>query len=413
MNIDPFFSHPSLVLSDPPWRADAALARLMSVLSPVSQDRGQKGPAVMIVGGAVRNAVMGEPIKDIDLACVHSPDIVMQQAQAAGFRVIPTGIGHGTVTAVSEGRGYEVTTLRDDIESDGRHAVVAYTDDWISDARRRDFTCNTLLSDFEGRVYDPLGSGIVDAQMRRIRFVGDADTRIREDYLRILRFFRMVAEYGCGDMDPAGLHACARARGGIEGLSRERVTQEMRRLIVSGYSVKVIQAMNDHNILDHIIHIKNDLSQLSRVADLQGKIGRIDDVPRWAALVPDLAAIDRSMIIFKSIEINVLKNIFNVKFEDEWSPHSIRRDAVRIGRYGIDSVLGAALLYAPIDRVPTLFAALTDQDLPTFPLTGDDVMAAGIPAGPVVGRVLSDLKEAWVQSNFSMDINTLRGMIWP
>lgn len=411
MIVDPLFSVPSLVLNDPPWRADDALARLMSVLSFVSQDRDQKGPAVMIVGGAVRNAVMGEPIKDIDLACVHSPDIVMQRAQAAGFRVIPTGVDHGTVTAVSDGRGYEVTTLRHDIELDGRHAVVAYTDDWSADAARRDFTCNTLLSDLEGRVYDPLGTGIVDAQTRRIRFVGDAPTRIREDYLRILRFFRMYAEYGRGEMDPAGVEACGRARGGILELSRERVTKEMRLLMLSKNSAYVIQMMIDNNILDNIIHVKNDLSLLSRVVDLQGRMGRVDDVPRWAALGPDLAAIDQSMIIFKSNEINILKNIFEVKFEDGWSPHSVRRDAVRIGRYGIDSVMGAALLYAPMDRVPILFAALTDQDLPTFPLTGDDVMAAGIPAGPAVGRILSDLKEVWVQSDFSMDINTLRGMI--
>ncbi len=405
MIADPLFSVPSFILKDPPWRADAVLSRLMTLLS------GDGGRSVMIVGGAVRNAVMGTPVKDVDLACIYPPDVVIQRVQAAGFCVVPTGIDHGTVMAVSDGRGYEITTLRRDVVSDGRHAVVAYTDDWIIDAQRRDFTCNTLLSDFSGQVYDPLGTGIVDAQMRRIRFVGNPDARIQEDYLRILRFFRISAEYGRGDMDPDGLAACARARAGILGLSRERMTQEMRRLMLSYNPVSVTHIMINNNIFDHIIHVKNDLSLLSRVVDLQGKMGRGGDVPRWAALAFDLDAIYQSKIMFKSHEINELKNILEFKFEEDWSPRSVRRDAVRIGQGGGETVLNAAFLYAPQDRVPALQAALLEDDLPTFPLTGDDVMAAGIPAGPAVGRILSDLKETWVRSDFSLDINTLRGMI--
>ena len=207
-----------------------------------------KGFAARAVGGAVRNALLGRTVGDIDIATSARPEEVIAAARAAGLAAVPTGIDHGTVTVIADQVPYEVTTLRRDVATDGRHATVAFTDDWEADARRRDFTLNALYCDAEGQVFDPLG-GYPDLVAQRVRFIGDAHERIREDYLRILRFFRFTAEYAAGPPDAAGLAACVSEREGLTRLSAERVRQELLRLLVAPRAAELVRAMQDYGIL--------------------------------------------------------------------------------------------------------------------------------------------------------------------
>src|SRR5262245_46618030 len=207
---------------DVPWLIEAPLAALLAALD-------RDGEQARVVGGAVRNVLLGEPHGDIDIATTAPPDEVIRRVQAAGFKPVPTGIEHGTVSVVADSRPFEVTTLREDVETFGRHAKVAFGRDWRRDAERRDFTMNALSLARDGTIFDYVG-GLADVAARRVRFIGDAATRIAEDYLRILRFFRFHAAYGEGAPDPEGVAACIAGRAGLERLSRERIRMEMLKL---------------------------------------------------------------------------------------------------------------------------------------------------------------------------------------
>lgn len=209
------------------------------------------GHEARAVGGSVRNALLGLPVNDVDIATPATPEAVTAAARAAGLAAHPTGIDHGTVTVVSGHIPHEVTTLRRDVETDGRRAVVAYSTDWAEDAARRDFTINALYADADGRVFDPRGTGLPDLDARAVRFIGDADARIREDYLRILRFFRFSACYSAGRCDEEGLAACARNRAGLTRLSAERVHAESIKIFASPAAalMVVVGAMLRHGFL--------------------------------------------------------------------------------------------------------------------------------------------------------------------
>ena len=212
------------------------------------------GHTVLFVGGCVRNALLGVPVSDVDLSTDATPETVSKLAEAAGFKPVPTGIDHGTVTVVADGKPHEVTTFRRDVETDGRRAVVAYSTDIVEDAQRRDFTMNALYADRHGRVIDPL-HGLPDLQARRVRFVGDPETRIREDYLRILRFFRFHAAYGdpMQGLDSEGLAACAALADGLDGISRERITAELRKLLAAHDPAPSVAAMSHAGILTRLL----------------------------------------------------------------------------------------------------------------------------------------------------------------
>ena len=226
-----------VTLPSPRQRALADPAETQAVLAALRR-AGHEG---RIVGGAVRNALMGKPVADIDIATPATPEQVMRAATAAGLHVIPTGLQHGTVTVVANHVPHEVTTLRRDVATDGRHATVAFTQDWAADAARRDFTINALYCDADGTVHDPLG-GYPDLVARRVRFIGSADQRIAEDYLRILRFFRFHAEYASGPLDAGGLAACVRGRDGLARLSAERIRAEMLKLILAPGALAALEA---------------------------------------------------------------------------------------------------------------------------------------------------------------------------
>src|SRR6201990_3004121 len=229
------------VLANAPWLISGPPARVLTLLA-------GNGEEARVVGGAVRNALLNVPIGDIDIATTAVPEEVVRRAKAAGIRSVPTGIAHGTVTLVVESQPFEVTTLREDVETFGRKAKVAFGRDWARDAERRDFTINGLSVSPDGTVHDHVG-GLDDIAAKRVRFIGDPDQRIAEDYLRILRFFRMHAAFGAGEPDCDGLLACIRGRPGLAGLSAERVRMEMLKLLVAEGAAKAVIAMEDGGLL--------------------------------------------------------------------------------------------------------------------------------------------------------------------
>jgi len=204
------------------------------------------------VGGASCKTKLGLPVTEIDIATTAEPERVMALAEEAGLKAVPTGIDHGTVTVIANGQPFEVTTLRRDVETFGRHAKIAYTTSWEEDAKRRDFTLNALYADRDGKVFDPLG-GYDDLAAGRVRFIGDAEARIKEDFLRILRFFRFHAYYGKGDMDAAGLDAAVKLRAGLEQLSAERVAGELRRILVAPQAARTVDALYDYGLLTGVL----------------------------------------------------------------------------------------------------------------------------------------------------------------
>jgi poly(A) polymerase len=228
------------------------------------------GAPARFVGGCVRDCILGRPVKDIDIATAEPPDRVVELLNNAGLKAIPTGIDHGTVTAVVDGAPFEITTLRLDVETFGRRARVAYTDDWVADARRRDFTMNALFCDLDGTLYDPTG-GLPDLRAGRVRFVGEARERIREDLLRLLRFFRLHAYYGAGEADQDALRACREMASEITALSAERIWSELKRLLYSPAPAPVLNLMADWDVLRHVLPEAGSREPLARLVDVEAK----------------------------------------------------------------------------------------------------------------------------------------------
>src|SRR5690606_37196916 len=262
-----------------PWMTDAATVAVLDALEAAG------GPGcARFVGGCVRNALLDRPVNDIDIATVLTPPAVSAALKAAGLKAVPTGVEHGTVTAVAKGKPFEITTLRRDVETDGRRAVVAFTEDWAEDAERRDFTLNSLYADRDGRVVDVTGRGVADGRAGRIVFVGDAQTRIREDHLRILRFFRFQAWYGRGAPDATALAACVAHRGLLGSLAAERVSKELLNLLAADDPVAVVALMIETGVLGELIPQARDLPRLAGLV----RIGEpADPLLRLAALLPD------------------------------------------------------------------------------------------------------------------------------
>ncbi len=263
------------------WLKAADLQRLLAALS-------GDGEAARVAGGAVRNALLGQAVSDVDIATTNLPDDTIRRAEAAGFRTVPTGAAHGTVTVISRGKPYEVTTLRADIETDGRHAKVVFGRDWARDAERRDFTINALYAEADGRVIDLVG-GLADIEGRVLRFIGDPETRIREDYLRILRFFRFFAWYGSGRPDAAGLKACARLKEGLDRLSAERVWSEIKKLLLAPEPARALLWMRQSGILSRVLPETDrwGIDLVHPLVETEAALGwRPDPLLRIEAMVP-------------------------------------------------------------------------------------------------------------------------------
>ncbi len=385
------------------WMRERDIAHLFEILQGnVSDDE----PQALLVGGCVRNVLMKKTVEDIDIATVLPPDIVMQLLENADIKVIPTGIDHGTVTAVINKKPYEITTLRHDLKTDGRHAEVSFTDSWEEDARRRDFTINTLLMDLRGNVYDPLGQGIDDIEKKAVRFVGTPEKRIEEDYLRILRFFRFSAIYGDG-FDAGGLQACAKMAKGIDSLSKERITQELFKIIASDTPAKVLGIMFDHNVLPDL-NFKNYAPEFFtafcgfqsryRLGSLSSRIFVL------AALdLENVKAMEKYTLIPK-VFLKDIKAISEALNSDDLNCDSAVRKAVyRVGRVATAQTLMIELVQ---DRVmnryaPSALKIIQNWDVPSFPITGHDLIERGIEKGPELGKTLEALENYWIEQDFT------------
>ncbi|XSG81327.1 MAG: CCA tRNA nucleotidyltransferase [Methyloligella sp. ZOD6] len=361
-----------------------------------------------IVGGAVRNGLMGLAVGEIDFATTAQPEQVIALAEAAGLKAVPTGLDHGTVTIVADGIGHEVTTLREDIDTDGRRATVRFTTDWAADAGRRDFTLNALYADAEGVVHDPLG-GYEDLEAGRIRFIGKPEERIEEDYLRILRFFRFFAVYGRGPIDKDGLAACVRLRNGLDGLSAERIWGELKRLLVAPRADETIEILYDFGLLPQILGSAPRLRSFERLVAIEAAVGAVPDPAlRLAALALYVAEdVQRLTERFRlsNAEQAVLDEEVDVLRIEEAPGEATAKHLLY--RLGPDSYRRRILMAwmndcaAPDDAAWGSAFTLPDRwEAPEFPLRGEDLIALGVPKGPEIGRILRVVERTWIEAGF-------------
>ncbi|MFS2150975.1 CCA tRNA nucleotidyltransferase [Rhizobium sp. Rhizsp42] len=400
------------------WFNDPALKRVFSLLN-------ADGGEGRVVGGAVRNSLMGLAVSDIDVATTLTPDVVIERANQAGIKAVPTGVEHGTVTLVIDRKPFEVTTLRADVETDGRRATVAFSTDWQTDAERRDLTINALYVGEDGEVVDLVG-GLADIEKRNIRFIGDAATRIKEDYLRILRFFRFFAHYGSGRPDADGLRAAAAARSKLSTLSAERVWSEMRKLLSAEDPGRALLWMRTVGALTEILPEteKWGIDAIPALIATEKALGWTPDpLLRLASIVPPDAKRLEAMaarLKLANAEAAVFKAWANAApVNDEMSMAAFDRLLYRNGAEGIITRLKLALAVArgkaegdmaEMARSARLNKLLDHANAwvkPSFPVNGGDVMAAGIPSGRQVGETLAALEHQWVEENFASDRATL------
>jgi poly(A) polymerase len=391
---------------DPKRNAWMTAPETRAVLSALGEDNAR------FVGGSVRNALLGREVVDIDVATPLKPDEVIERLEATGIKAVPTGIEHGTITAVVRGKPFEVTTLRRDVETDGRHAVVAFTRDWVEDAKRRDFTMNALYAAANGKVFDFVG-GVEDLKAGRVRFVGDAATRIREDYLRILRLFRFHAWYGQGEIDSEGLRAAASEKSGLKSLSGERVQKEMLRLLEAADPMTSLRAMAAAGILGEILPEALNLPRLERLVTIDaGNFFEPDAVLRLAALSPSDRADARTIadrLRFSNAQRDRLIDIAGAR-EKIVSYLSIRETRKLLYLLGSARFKDRVFLKWAEDSKASnaiqwraLLALADSWQRPHFPLTGENVKAAGVPEGPLIGRILAEVEEWWIDSDFIDD----------
>ncbi len=365
------------------------------------------------VGGAVRNALIGKPVSDVDIATPLTPDEVTKRLTAAGLGAVPTGIEHGTVTAVAGGKPYEVTTLRRDVATDGRRATVAFTADWALDAQRRDFTMNALYADASGTVFDTVG-GVEDLKAGRVRFVGDATARIREDYLRILRLFRFHAWYGKGEIGGEALRAAAAEKAGLAQLSGERIQKELLKLLEADDPAPVLRIMAASGILPELLPGALNIPRLERLAlvDAESFVFTPDPVLRLAALLPDDAAVAAAVaakLKLSNAQADRLHGIAGAR-EKIVSYLSVKETNRLLYRIGVPLFCDLLRLRWAEDAKPSnginwraLLERAKTWPRPTFPLTGRHVMLAGVPQGPLVGRILKEVEDWWIDADFIED----------
>jgi poly(A) polymerase len=370
------------------WLKEPRLQQVMAAIA-------SAGGEARVAGGAVRNALMGEKVSEIDLASTLRPDAMVAALRAKGMGVHPTGIDHGTVTVVQHGAVFEITALRHDVETDGRRAVVAYTDDWAADAHRRDFTMNALYADASGKIFD-FTDGYGDILRRRVRFVGSPAARIKEDYLRILRFFRFHARYGKGTPDASGLKACKQHKSGLKALSAERLRQEMLKLLVAPGAVATLKVMARESILRQILPHTDDWRVIARLP--------ADGILRLYALAKDPAGL-KERFRLSNAEAGRLEALH---IAPEVSPQLTGKEERRLlHELGAQAWSDAAHLYFARSRAKTgdaawrkLMALPKKWTPPAFPVKGRDLLEAGFVSGPELGAMLQHLEDWWIASDF-------------
>ena len=394
-------------LANQPWLTSPAATRVMDALDKARPD------CARFVGGCVRNALLNEPVADIDIATQLTPDQVEQAMRAANIAVHPTGIEHGTLTVVADHQPFEVTTLRQDVETDGRRATVAFTEDWAVDAQRRDFRMNALYADRAGTVYDPTGGGLDDIRDRCIVFVGDAETRIREDHLRILRFFRFQAWYGQSAPNSAGLAACSKLRSGLAGISAERIWIETRKLLAAPKPMPSLEAMEETGVLAQLFPNTKGLTLLNKLVALDAREGFTPDpLLRFLALfwkdAPAIHAVANQLKLS-----NEERQRLNWSAKDDTPLSSdITPKALRAGLYRSSQqvIRDRVTLEWANDNSPAWRAVLSSINTwqrPTMPITGADLLARNIKEGPQLGATLRKLESLWLESDFQLSQSEL------
>ena len=398
-------------LDPQPWMTSSAARRVMDALNDARPD------CARFVGGCVRNALLGEPVADIDIATQLVPELVQKVMIAAKIAVHPTGIDHGTLTVVADHQPFEVTSLRQDVETDGRRAVVAFTDAWALDAQRRDFRMNALYANTSGDIFDPTGGGLDDIANRRIVFVGDPETRIREDYLRILRFFRFQAWYGRTVPDEAGLAACAKLRAGLADISAERIWMETRKLLAAPQPLSSLDAMEAAGVIDQLFSESKGLKLLRKLVGLDMREGFAPDpMVRFLALFwKDAAAVHDVA--------NRLKMSNDERHRLNWAVQhdaplwgGITEQEVRTALYlaGQQTIRDRLMLEWAGDGTADWSEVLTLVDAwqrPTMPVSGADLLKQGLAEGPAIGDSLRKLETAWIESDFTLSQSDLLSLV--
>jgi poly(A) polymerase len=365
------------------------------------------------VGGCVRNTLLGQKVDDIDIATQLTPEETAAAAAAAGLEAIPTGAAHGTITVIANHIPFEVTTLRRDVSTDGRRATVAFTRDWAEDARRRDFRINALYAETDGALHDPTGGGLEDAQHGRVIFIGEAAQRIEEDYLRILRFFRFYAWYAGGDPDPDGLAACAAMKGGLGQLSVERVWKELKKLLAANDPRKAWIALETSGVERAVLPEAVNRARFEAVVEVEtGVLAAADPMARLAALLPDEPDVARALARRLKLSNEERARLVaaldpSMRVVSYLSMREVRRALYLMGpeRFA-DRVKLAWAEGGPEKAAPqwqALLAMAKTWVRPRLPLTGDDIVAAGVPSGPRVGAVMREIEAWWIDCDFTDD----------
>lgn len=400
------------------WLGERHLQRLLAALA-------DGGEEARVAGGAVRNALIGQPVADVDIATTTVPDETIRRAEAAGFKAVPTGIEHGTITIVAGGKPFEVTTLRADIETDGRRAKVLFGRDWKADAERRDFTINALYAEADGTIVDLVG-GIADIEARRLRFIGEPEARIREDYLRILRFFRFFAWYGDGRPDAEGLKACARLKEGLGQLSVERVWSELKKLLSAPDPSRALLWMRQAGVLTSVLpeSEKWGIDAIHALTRAEKDLGwTLDPLLRLEAIVPPDAA------RMKTLAERLRSSVSDAGRLRQWAltapvgpkttEAELAKRLYRGDRQGLVDRLRLSLASARARAVEDndalleaggfsrLLAFAGKWKKPDFPLKGADLTRLGASPGPKLGATLKNLENEWIESGFALDRGAL------
>jgi poly(A) polymerase len=389
-------------LADAAWLKKGPLPELLAVLS-------SEGEEARVVGGAVRNTLMNLPRGDVDIATTATPPEVIRRVEAAGFKAVPTGIDHGTITVVIRGEPFEVTTLRVDVETFGRKAAVRFGRDWKTDAERRDFTMNALSVSADGRLYDYVG-GLSDLEARHVRFIGDPATRIAEDYLRILRFFRFHAAYGNGEPDAAGVAACIAGRHGLEKLSRERVRMELLKLLVADGAAPALVTMSDAGLLVSLLAGVPLIATFAKMTALEAALGIPPDPIRRLAALNVVVAEDAERM-WQRLRLANAEHERLGSMADAWSRLSPvageNAGQALLYRLGPDRFVDRVLLAwarsaaAPDDASWRTLATLPARwTAPAFPLKAADFIQRGVEKGPALGAALRAAEEVWIAAGF-------------
>jgi poly(A) polymerase len=388
---------PSLIIPPQNWMTQNSS---IAVMQAIGGDLDP--PESLFVGGCVRNAMMGLPVHDIDIATRHEPSVIMDRLEQAGIKHLPTGLKHGTVTAICDGVSFEITTLRRDEQTDGRHATVSYTQSWEEDAHRRDFTMNTLLANTRGEIFDPTGRGVLDIQKKLVVFVGDPEKRIQEDHLRILRFFRFLGLYGTLPADPSALAACRKGASLISALSKERVTQEVFKILSMSTSGSVWMLMKQNGVLVEIIDESFKPEKLNHLCAMQDRHESKDVLTRLMLGVGERVDSLEKCLIFSNAQKNQMGLILkaHAKMHEALSEKILRECVYRFGN--AQTLQAYFLLQAQKDQPEQAeyVDILKYWHAPVFPVTGDDLIKQGHHSCPELGRILKSMEEEWIASDF-------------